>query len=311
MNGSDNVSEKTRKKVLAIMEEENYTPNIFARGLGLNSMHTVGIICSNSADIFLASAIYFLEQELRKYGYDSLLCCTGYEDSEKIKYMDILLSKRVDAIVVVGSDFIKENNDFIIKTAEKLPVFLLNSHLESDNIYSVLADDCQIMQEVTIKLINDGYQKLLFLNRRKTYGGTQKLNGFINAHKLLDIKLENWQNKTIDGDIHAIVDMLTKLRDNNCMFDGVLTSDDELAIAVIKFAKQNDIKIPNQLAVVGYNNSRLSEYCEPELSSIDNKLEYCCQNIISKLINVIENKKVQHKTIVTAEFIKRNTTTKL
>ena len=82
LNGSEKVSEKTRKKVLAVMEENSYTPNAFARSLGLNSMHTVGILCSDSSDVYQAQAIYYLERELRKNSYASMLCCTGYELSE-------------------------------------------------------------------------------------------------------------------------------------------------------------------------------------------------------------------------------------
>ncbi len=77
LNGNPNVSEKTRTKVLTVMDELGYTPNVFARGLGLGTMKTIGIMCSDSSDPYLANAIYFLERELRANGYDSILCCTG------------------------------------------------------------------------------------------------------------------------------------------------------------------------------------------------------------------------------------------
>ena len=77
LNGNPNVSEKTRNRVLEVMNELGYSPNIFARGLGLNTMKTIGIMCSDSSDLYLANAIYFLERELRNNGYDSILCCTG------------------------------------------------------------------------------------------------------------------------------------------------------------------------------------------------------------------------------------------
>jgi len=57
LNGNDNVSEKTRQKLLKVMRENGYVPNVFARGLGLNTMMTVGIMCANSTDSYLASAI--------------------------------------------------------------------------------------------------------------------------------------------------------------------------------------------------------------------------------------------------------------
>lgn len=77
LNGNHNVSEKTRSKVISAMKELDYTPNIFARGLGLNTMKTIGIMCTDSSDTYLANAVYYVEQKLRSFGYDALLCCTG------------------------------------------------------------------------------------------------------------------------------------------------------------------------------------------------------------------------------------------
>ena len=62
LNGNHNVSEKTRSKVISAMKELDYTPNIFARGLGLNTMKTIGIMCTDSSDTYLANAVYYVEQ---------------------------------------------------------------------------------------------------------------------------------------------------------------------------------------------------------------------------------------------------------
>ena len=70
VNGSPKVSPKTKEKVLAVIRENEYTPNVFARGLGLDSMKTVGIICPNIADQYMARAVAYLEDNLHKYGYE-------------------------------------------------------------------------------------------------------------------------------------------------------------------------------------------------------------------------------------------------
>ena len=77
LNGNQSVSAKTRDKVLRVMDELGYTPNVFARGLGLNTMKTIGIMCTDSSDMYIANAIFYLQRELRNNGYDSMLCCTG------------------------------------------------------------------------------------------------------------------------------------------------------------------------------------------------------------------------------------------
>ena len=125
LNGNAKVSSKTKDKVLAAIKELDYTPNVFARGLGLNTMKTIGIMCIDSSDIYLANAVYYLEQELRKYGYDSILCCTGKDYSNKKKYLELLLSKRVDGVILTGSQFVENTgshtNDSVSYTHLTLP----------------------------------------------------------------------------------------------------------------------------------------------------------------------------------------------
>ena len=83
VNDSPMVSEKTKQRVRKVMEENNYTPNVFARGLGLDSMKTVGLMCPNVADAYMARAVAYLEQNLKEYGYDCILYCSGYDDEER------------------------------------------------------------------------------------------------------------------------------------------------------------------------------------------------------------------------------------
>ena len=136
--------EKTRRKVLKVMDELGYTPNVFARGLGLNTMKTIGIMCSDSSDPYLAGAIYYLEQELRRNGYDSLLCCSGYLPETKKKYLELLLSKRVDAVILAGSHYVdgrQKDNDYLIEASKELPIMLVNGCLDGKQIYSTVCDD--------------------------------------------------------------------------------------------------------------------------------------------------------------------------
>ena len=144
LNGSSNVSEKTKQKVLDVINQCEYTPNAFARGLGLNTMKTIGIMCADSSDLYLAKAIYYIEQKLRGNGYDSILCCTGYDLENKKSCMNLLITKKVDGIILVGSNFVYDKdteNRYILDAASQVPVMLLNAALEAPNVYSILSDD--------------------------------------------------------------------------------------------------------------------------------------------------------------------------
>ena len=94
VNGSPKVSANTRQKVLSVMEEVGYTPNIFARGLGLDSMKTIGILCPDIADIYMANAVSILEKELNLRGYDCILGCSGTLQEDKEKYCQLKCIKK-------------------------------------------------------------------------------------------------------------------------------------------------------------------------------------------------------------------------
>ena len=92
-------------------------------------------------------------------------------------------------------------------------------------------------------------------------------------------------------------------------FDGIVTSDDFLAVGSMNFARANHIKVPSQLQIIGYNNSILSHCSEPELSSIDNRLEDMCTQLVKTLIGTLTSNEMPQKTIFSGELIKRGSTT--
>lgn len=313
MNNNPNVSAKTKQKVLAVMEEIGYTPNIFARGLGLNSMKTIGIMCTDSSDPFLANAVYYIEQELRKNGYDSFLCCTGYELKNKQKYLNLLISKRIDAVILVGSNFLeqtKKNNAYIVNAAKEIPVMIMNGYLNNPNIYCTLCDDYQATYDATTLLIDQGKKNVLYLYSSKSYSGIQKMNGYKTA--ILDNTLNTNEDLIhfCDCNIASSKDLLIDLFNKGLVFDSVLAAEDILAVGAIKFAKEKKLHIPSDISIIGYNNSLLAISCEPELTTVDNHVETLCITTINTLMRVLDNHTPPNKTTISNDIVIRNTTYK-
>lgn len=313
LNGSDNVSEKTRQKVLDVINQYEYIPNAFARGLGLNTMKTIGIMCADSSDLFLAKAIYYLEQKLRANGYDSILCCTGYNLENKINCMNLLITKKVDSIILAGSNFVHEkeaDNKYIIDAASQVPVMILNAALDAPNVYSVVSDDAASMYDATMRMIEAGIEDILYFYNSYSYSGRKKLAGYRTAMEekglLRDEFMQFYQGS--HEDVHAMTKHLLNLHGKGISFHGLICSDDIFALAGIKYAKELNLKIPEDLSIIGYNNSLLTNCCEPELTSIDNKLEALCQHLITTLLGVLDGNEMPKKTVFSGELVKRGTT---
>ena len=311
LNGSPNVSEKTKEKVILVMEEMGYTPNVFARGLGLNTMKTIGIMCPDSSDPYMANAVYYLEQGLRSHGYDSILCCTGYSLENKKKSLSLLLSKRVDALILVGSKFVElkaKDNEYLKTAAGEVPLMLINGCLKGKNIYCTVCDDRSAIHLAVKRLIADGRKDILYLHTSDAYSGASKLKGYKDALTAAGLPVRDGYIRQCPKDISAARELISRLRDEGLSFDAVVVSDDELAVGAVKYAHAAGISIPDELSVIGYNNSLLSRCTDPELSSIDNKVEAMCTTTVNTLMGVFGGINVPAKTIIAADLILRETT---
>ena len=310
LNGSDKVSEATRQKVLDVMEQNGYTPNAFARGLGLNTMRTVGILCADSSDIYLARVIYLLERELWKNSYASMLCCTGYRLEEKENYLQLLLSRNVDALILAGSQFIEENdedNAYLYEAAKKVPVFLLNGVLAGSGAYSVVCDDALAVKEMTDELIRLGSSHPIFLCRSLSYSGRTKLSGFCRSLAGHSIPEEGRFFLCPPG-IPEPARFLQDVEAQGVPFDACLATDDELAAGAVKYALSTGKRIPEDFQVTGYNNSLLSVCSTPEITTADNRVEFLCTTAVSLLMQVLEGRDVPERTMYSANLIRRATT---
>lgn len=313
LNGSSKVSDATRKKVLEVIEKNGYTPNAFARSLCLNTMSTVGILCSDASDVYQAQAVYYLERELRNKSYTSMLCCTGYNLQEKKEYLKLLLSRNVDALFFIGSHFVEptaKGNAYILNAAKKIPVFLLNGKLDGPNIYSILCDDESASKSITDLLFDRGCTSPVYLYRSLTYSGQSKIRGFCLSLKEHGIEAGNKLAFSCPGPVEKTFQILENIKKSGVFFDAAAAADDELAAGAVKYALRNGLRIPEDFQIAGYNNSVLSTCSSPEITTLDNRVEFLCTTAVSQMMQVLDGKDIPSRTIYSGSIIEHETTGK-
>lgn len=314
LNNSAKVSPSTKKKVMDVIEECGYAPNIFARGLGLGSMNSIGILCADSSDIYLAKAVYHIERALRNGGYNSILACTGYDLENKKKSLELILNQRVQCVILVGSSFVEANdkdNDYIRKAADIIPVMLLNADFDYPNVYCTLCDDYKSTLDITSWLFDHGRKDILYLYNSKSFSGIRKLSGYRSAILLHELPFRKEYEQYFSGlhdDIDGVAYFLSLLRNEGLKFDAVVCADDMLGVGAVKYAKSNNLSIPDDIAITGYNNSILTTACDPELTSINNHLEKLCSQLVKTCINVLSNKEAVNKVFFSGDIVFRKTT---
>ena len=313
VNGSPRVSEKTKQKVLAVMEENDYTPNVFARGLGLGTMKTVGIICPDISDSYMSKAVSYLEGRLHKYGYDCILGCSGFKQKEKENYVNLLLSKKIDTLVLVGSIYAgngkdEDDTDYIREAAEQTPIFIINGRVSGKNIYCACADDYHATYEVTKSMIRRGRERILFMYDSDSFSGRQKMKGYEAALADAGYPIRGELKFRTKNDIEYTKNLLLEYS-RTLKFDGVVATEDAMAVGTVKYAKVKAISIPEDLSISGYNNSIMAVSSEPELTSVDSKLNVLCKTTVDHMISLLEKQEeIEKNVVVPCEIVKRCTT---
>ena len=311
LNDSDKVSEKTKEKVMKVMAEEDYTPNVFARGLSGESTHAVGVLVPDISDSYMARAVAFIEKKLHEKDYNMLLSCSGFRAEEKEEHIRMLLEERIDAMILVGStyagsDTLSHNTGYIKKAAQKKPLFLINGDVDAENIFCTFSNDYAVSLDLTKKLIENGRNRILFLTDSESYSAKKKKAGYEQA-------LEEAGIAPIPSLIchirNNIDETVSYLEENHPDFDACFATDDAMAVGVLKYAMKHGVSVPKDLSIIGYNNSELALATTPELTSVDNKLEKICDDTVIRLFSVLSgNGFVPRRTSVACTVVQRGTT---
>ena len=309
LNDRNNVSEKTKEKVRAVLKKYNYTPNGMARGLVSKSMKSIGVLTTDIREPHHAETAYIIEQEFRNLGYNVILCNTGGEPSKNLEYIKVLVEKNVDGIILLGSVFSADSAiSSVLAHANKIPLVIANGFLDIENSYSVLVDDSYGITLCVDHLVEKGHSDIVYVIDACTYSGERQRDGFIMAMKNHDLKIDDNSIITVDGGLKGGYEAVEKFIGLNKKFTAIVFGEDLTALGGIKKLKELGMNVPGDVAVTGFNNSIFSICSDPELTTIDNKVETMGSLTVKLLHDLIEDKNATSNILIRPELVIRAST---
>ena len=308
LNNSPSVSAKTKEKVLSVIGNYNYVPSAIAQNLSLRtSGNLIGIVCYNLQDLYYATAVSLLESSLRKRGHHIILSCTGEDYLQKQKSIEMLITKQVDAVILIGSVFLDEygNNAYLVNAAKHCPLVIINGKVRSENIYSFYCDDFTAVRECVHKMYQK-HRNFLFLYDADTYSGNLKLTGFQEGMKECGLD-PTGRTLRCDPTPESAAVRFDEIYDTLKKIDAVITANDVLAAGVLNAALRRNLKVPEDISIVVYNNSIITQCTTPHLSSIDNGLEQLCNMAVEGLTKLLHGESIEGITMVSPHLVLRDT----
>ncbi|MBR1582370.1 MAG: LacI family DNA-binding transcriptional regulator [Spirochaetales bacterium] len=309
INNYPYVNKETRAKVLRVIAESNYIQNDSARSLATQSTKMAGILIADVRTTHHTEGVYYVEHEFSKNGYSCLIYNTGTDSEQQAKYIQILSQKKVEAVVLMGSVFqnVTVQNAIMICMPDT-PVAICNGYLDGPNIYGVTSDERGGVMNAVKLLADKGRRNIAFLTNKLTPSNQNKVDGFNDGLKLY---VKGGKEEVVEiqsGEVSDYEEATRRLIQTRPETDAIIFSEDYVAIAGLHALYEMGISVPDQVAVVGMNNSRYAQISNPALTSIDNMLYDTSLIAVRNLLEVLKGERVNHRMSIGTNIVERSST---
>lgn len=289
INNHPYVSEEKKELVLKAMKELGYTPNPSARRLRGHLTTTIGVIVPRIVNPFFSYLVNSIEQEAYNYGYQVLICQSNEDKDKELFFLNLLRTKQVDGIIMTSI----ENSWSVVYPYTKFgPIVLCNEYIINSNVSTIHLDQFKGTYIGIKHLIEKGHKKIayctggLFDQQGKDI---DRNKGFQKALSEAGISLNpQW----IFVNQHSIDDGKRVMKQIIGMSDrptAVFTGSDEVAGGIVAEAKENGLTIPDDIAIMGFDDQPLSELLDPKLTTIRQPIGEIGKKSVEVIIELINH----------------------
>lgn len=266
LNDKHGVKPETRKRILEEAHRLNYRPNAIARGLVKKQTHSIGLVIPDITNPFYPEVARGVEDAAQEAGYSVFLCNTNWEKDRELRYIELLTSKRVDGLVIAP---VSETTETMQRVLRSIPVVYVSTTSVASHESYVTIDNVKGGYLATELLIRTGKTPVAFIGSMEdSHTLQERLEGYKRAladyHQPMDeryILFGDFKRETGSRFIKKMVLEGVKPR-------GVFGENDLLAIGILQGAREMGLSIPEDLAVVGFDDIPLASFPEISLTTI-------------------------------------------
>ena len=285
LNNSDSVKPANRQKVLEAIEESNYQPNLLARQLRTARSSMILVLVSDISNPFCAEVVKGIEEQAEKNGYRILLCNSGADIARSRSSLQLLSGKMVDGIITMDAfSKLPELSQLI----GRAPWVQCAEHDDNGQISCVGIDDDVAAQSVVHYLAGQGRQRIALINHDLRYRYARlRQKGY--AHQLKEQQLA-WQAIAYASELSfsAGKAAMNQLLAGETRPDAVFAVSDTLAAGAMAAIQQAGLRIPQEIAVVGFDGSELADMVSPPLTTLAQPSREigrrACELVLQKII---------------------------
>ncbi|HWT73598.1 MAG TPA: LacI family DNA-binding transcriptional regulator [Mobilitalea sp.] len=304
LNNRGYISEKTREKVHKAMEELNYQPNELARALLKRKSNLIGLVIPDVSHPFFAELSYFVEYYAYEKGYKILLCNASRDSTKEKDYIDML--KRNQVVGIIMGSHTLETSEYL---KVGLPIVAIDRFL-SERIPYISSDNYNGGAAATKLLIDKGCKKLAHISGPLTLNtpANKRYESFVDIAKENNIPYVVVETQLNRFDEEEYKRIIYKLFQEHPDIDGIFASSDLIAACAIAVSNVLGKEIPENIKIVGYDDTAIASLIVPALSTIRQPIEKIGEMAVEIILDELNGKEVNKTNILPIELVERGTT---
>ena len=300
INNHPDINPETKEMIMQVIKENNYVPNLLAKGMRTNKVTTIGIVIPDISNEFFSKIAKQIQTLFFNKGYASIICNTSEDDKIEKQCIEMLQAQQVGGIIHIVSEKANKENKILIPTVylDREPKFSNKRKdmaiIESDNLSGgYIATDAMIKKGCK-NIICLSPKDVVSTHKKRCQGYAYAMNeNGLNLKIIIvdNVSLEEGYNKT-------------KEYIKNNKIDGIFATTDIIAIGAIKAIKEAGFKIPENVKVFGYDASNMSEVIETPLSTIVQPIEEMTLAAVEMLEKNMNGEKIKENRLILPVKIK-------
>lgn len=306
INGNCRVRPETREAVCEAMKYYSYSPNFSARNLRRTETKTVLVLMSTIVNPFLAKIVKSIEDVGMEKGYHTMICTT-YDDAKREEiYIDLLRKRFADGAILMGT---RLKAIELRKLIQNVPLVQCSEFVPDLEIPYITIDNRTAGYDAVKHLIERGRKRIVHITADKGFSSSQlRLEGYCDALKEAGIP---YDPKLIVTGNYGYRNSLSLMRDlirSGVTFDGVFANSDRMAAGAIRAAEEAGLSVPNDVSVVGFDNTDVSYLVSPGITSVSQSGKEMGEAAAKILWKMIEGKEVCRQIILPHQLMIREST---
>lgn len=308
LNNPELVVQDKREKVQEAIRQLHYSPNALARGLIHKRTKTLGVLIPDISNLFYAEVLRGMEDAAHESGNNLIICNTDKHKNRMISSLNMLNEKQIDGIIFTSEPVYSDSYEVLQQL--NIPFVLAATHSLKYEIPSVKVDEEQAAFDAAEYLIKKGHTRIGMISGSALdpISGLPRLRGFIRAFQTYELDFD-FERSIEHAKVHYedSYEAMKRLYRKNPDITAVFASSDERAIGAISYLHENQIKVPGQISVIGFDNTRMAGMCYPKLTTVAQPLYQIGYKAVRKLDQLIKGETIDElRTYMPHRVIERD-----